>query len=419
MHVVILAEFAVASGGAEKVAVESARALAEAGVEVSFVQATAGPADPMLDHPRLRRIGLDLPDVWDLSRGRGAAAGIWHGEAARRLARALDRLPSSPDCLHLHQWTRALSPAVLPVLLGRGVPVAVTLHDYALACPNGVYYRFDRGEPCALTPLSASCLAAPCDPKSRGHKAVRTARSVATRIALRCAALDLIHVSDASRARLSGLLAGRALRHHRIDNPVRVGPAAPADPARGDAVVYVGRLTAEKGADLVAEAARAAGLPALFIGRGPLEADLRGRAGVEVLDWRSPPEVQAVLRARARAVCAPSRWYETGPLTVYEALAQGIPAVASARSGAAERVADGVTGLVVDPEPAALAKAFRRLADDDAVRRMGLAAHARYWAAPMTLPAHADALIALYGRLRTAETDPATHQSWAVTAECP
>ena len=395
MHVVILAEFAAASGGAEKVAVESARGLAEAGARVTFIQAVDGPVDALLDHPRLHRVALGLPDVWSLPAWRGAMTGVWNGEAARRLAAALAALPEPADCLHLHQWSRAFSPAVLPVLLAHPAPLVLTLHDYFLACPNGVYYRFDRAEPCALQPLSAACLAAPCDPKSRLHKAVRVGRAAALRVAAGRERLDVIHVCDASLARMEGMRGAGRLRHHRIDNPVRVAPGDPADPARGEAVAYVGRLTAEKGADLVAEAARRAGLPALFVGAGPLEESLRAQ-GAEVIGWRAPGEVAAILRARARAVCAPSRWYETGPLTVYEALAQGIPAIASNRSGAAEKVRHGETGLVVEPEAQALTEAFRSLRDDALVQRLGRAAHAAYWQAPPTLDAHAEALLGLY-----------------------
>lgn len=396
MHVVILAEFAVASGGAEKVAVESARGLAEAGVAVSFIQAIDGPADALLDHPRIRRISLGLADVWSLPAWKGAVTGIWHGEAARRLAAALDALPVPADCIHLHQWTRALSPAVLPVLLARGVPVALTLHDFFLACPNGLYYRFDRAEPCTLKPLSVSCVAASCDPKSRLHKLVRVARSAAMRTAIGAGHLDVIHVCDASVGRAGALLASFDLRHHRLDNPVRTPKGPAAEPARGDAIAYVGRLTPEKGADLIADAARQAGIPALFIGAGPLEERLRTTPGIEVLGWRSPVEVEAVLRSRARAVCAPSRWYETGPLTVYEALAAGIPVVASTRSGASEKVEDGVTGFTVEPDVGALAAAFAKLADSPLVQRTGRAAYDRYWAAPMTLAVHAAGLIRIY-----------------------
>ncbi|SFL72052.1 glycosyltransferase [Methylobacterium pseudosasicola] len=399
MHVVILAEFATASGGAEKVALESARGLAEAGLAVTYLQAIPGPVDPLLDHENIRRMELGLPDIWSLGGLKAAATGIWHAAAARALEAALRQLPAAPDCVHLHQWTRALSPAVFPVLSRLGVPVIVTLHDYALACPNGVYYRFDRAEPCGLAPLSAACLAAPCDPRSRVHKLVRVARAGALRQALHRRPLHVVHVCDASRRRLGDLLGGYTLTHHRIDNPVRVADGPAADPARGDAIAYVGRLTREKGADLVADAARAAGLPALFIGAGPLEAELRAKPGVEVIGWQAPEAVWALLRRRARALAAPSRWYETGPLTVYEALTAGIPVVASDRSGAAEKVRDGRTGFVVAPELGALTAAFSALRDDTCARTLGANARARFRAAPMTLATHAAALRSLYAGL--------------------
>ncbi|MEH3147978.1 MAG: glycosyltransferase family 4 protein [Methylobacterium frigidaeris] len=419
MHVVILTNFPRPRGGAEKVAIESARALAERGVAVTFVHGVDGPADPLLDHPGVSRIGLGLTDVWERPVWRGAAEGIWNREAARRLAAALAGLDPAPDLVHLHQWTRSLSPAILPALAATGRPLAVTVHDYFVACPNGVYYRFDASEPCGLTPLSPSCFAAPCDPQSRAHKLVRFARAAVTRFAFdrgfRTRPVHLVHVSDGSRARLEPLLAGRPFRHHRIDNPVRVERAAPARPELGDAVAFVGRFTREKGADLVAEAAGRAGLTALFVGDGPLADELRARPGVELAGWREPAAVEALLRARARSVLAPSRWLETGPLTVYEALAAGIPAIASDRAGAAERIVPGETGFVVAPEAGALADAIRVLRDDAVVRRMGAAAHARYWAAPVDLDAHARALLRLYeGMVRPAAAEAPCFERSAV-----
>ncbi|KQQ45214.1 glycosyl transferase family 1 [Methylobacterium sp. Leaf125] len=399
MQIVVLAEFAVASGGAEKVAVESARGLAEAGIDVTYIQAIDGPVDALLAHPRIRRIGLGNTDIWQRPAHRAAFTGLWDAEAAARLGAALDALPVRPDLIHLHQWTRSLSPSVFPALFARDLPVVTTLHDYFLACPNGVYYRFDQAEPCALKPLSAACIAAPCDGRSRLHKLVRVGRSVSLRAALKHRRLDVIHVCDASVARMGALLEGLSVTHHRVDNPVGVTKQGPADPARGDALAYVGRLTREKGVDLVADAAQAAGLPALFVGTGPLENELRGRPGVELVGWQTPEAVWALLRRRARAIAAPSRWYETGPLTVYESLAHGIPVLASNRSGASEKVLDGVNGYSVSPEPEAWARAAATLHDDALLARLGAAAHTRYWASPMTLGAHTDALIAVYERI--------------------
>lgn len=410
MHIVILAEFAVASGGAEKVAVESAHGLAEAGMEVTFIQAIEGPADPLLDHAGIRRICLGNADIWDRPAVEAAFSGIWNRASAARLRAVLGTLSRPVDVIHLHQWTRSLSPSVFPVLLGHAAPIVVTLHDYFLACPNGVYYRFDRQEPCALRPLSAACIAAPCDPKSRLHKTIRVARSLAQRYALRGRRLDLVHVCDASLARIGGMLGSAPVTHHRVDNPVRAGRGVRANPARAEAIAYVGRLTREKGADLVAAAAHDAGMPALFVGTGPLEAELRAQPHVDVLGWRSPEEVSAVMAQRARALAAPSRWFETGPLTIYEALAAGVPVVASDRSGAAEKVIDGVTGLIVPPDRTALAEAFHRL-DGATADAFGRAAHTRYWHAPSTIDIHAAALIDLYRAVRAGRSPSSSRSS--------
>jgi glycosyltransferase involved in cell wall biosynthesis len=241
---------------------------------------------------------------------------------------------------------------------------------------------------------------------------VRVARAGALRQALHGRPLHVVPVCDASRRRRGDLLGGYAVTHHRVDNPVRVADGPPAEPGRGDAVAYVGRLTREKGADLVADAARAAGLPALFIGTGPLEAELRARDGVTVIGWQSPDRVWEILRSRARALAAPSRWYETGPLTVYEALAAGIPVVASDRSGAAEKVRHGRTGFVVAPEVGPLAAAFTALRDDALAAALGAEAYRMSRSAPSGLEAHATALRALYAALPVPTPGAMQHREW-------
>lgn len=93
---------------------------------------------------------------------------------------------------------------------------------------------------------------------------------------------------------------------------------------------------------------------------------------------------------------------------MYEALAQGLPVVASARSGASEKVRHGLDGFVVEPKPAALASAFAWLGENGLVRSMGAAAHERFWAAPLSLSAHAECLLRVYDMMaRNAADRPA------------
>src|SRR5215207_1003860 len=182
---------------------------ADAGVAVTYVHAVGESGTAALGHPRVEDIGFGLPDVWDQPAAQAARSGIWNGLAAARLKRVLAGLPPGPAVIHLHQWTRAFSPAILPVVFATGLPVAITLHDYFLAYPNGVYYRFDRAEPCTLAPLSARCIAAPCDPRSYAHKAVRVLRTELTRRAIRGRRLHLIHVSDRGQATIAPFLPDR------------------------------------------------------------------------------------------------------------------------------------------------------------------------------------------------------------------
>lgn len=396
MKVVLLCDFATANGGAPEVAIESARALARAGADVLFVHAIEG-EDARLSGPRLATLSLGESDIWARPRHEALRQGIWNGGAARRLAAILDALPrGEPTVLHIHQWTRGFSPALFQAARRSALPVVVTAHDYFLRCPTGVLFRFDRLEPCALSPLGPSCLLAPCDPQSRLHKAVRVARSLATAWAIAGAELDVVHVSDRGLATLKPLLPPRT-RHHRIDNPIPIEKRAPASIDADAPFAFIGRLTREKGAVLAAEAAALAQVPIRFIGAGPAEGEIRAICPqAEIAGWQPREAVRAALAGRIRAVLAPSLWPETGPLTVAEAAAAGVAAIASTRCGAGEKLADGTTGLRVEPTPADLAQALRALTEIATARRMGAAAHAAFWADPPTPDRHAARLLGLY-----------------------
>lgn len=398
-RVVVVADFGLSKGGAENVAIDAARALADRGIDVTYVFAVGTEPDERLRHPRINAVGLGFSDLWAMPRLVAAQAGIWHAQAASRLAAELARLPAAGTVVHLHQWTRSLSPSIFSELLSSGRPLAVTMHGYYLACPTGIMYRYDTEAVCTLKPGSVACTLANCDPLSPLHKAIRIARTWATRHAIAGATFDAIHVSDRGQAVLSSYLPA-AVRQHRVDNPVRVtsGPAAVLK--QDGAFAFIGRMTPEKGCEVVAAAAREACVPALFIGEGPSEAAVRRiNPDARLLGWRSSAEVMQLIRSQVRAVVAPSLWPETGPLTVYEALAAGVPVIASDRAGASEKVADGETGFVRPPTVAALAGAMAALADLDTARAMGRAAHERFWLKPMTAASHADALVQIYRRM--------------------
>jgi glycosyltransferase involved in cell wall biosynthesis len=396
MHAIVIADFAELTGGAQRVAVESARALAEAGVRVTYIHSTEA-MDAQLAHPAIKTICLHLKDVWTLGAAKGAALGVWNAAAAQKLRAILAPFAGAPDTIiHLHQWTRALSPAVFPVLNAAQLPLFITAHDYFLACPTGVLFRFDQAAPCELRPMSLPCIGANCDPKSYLHKAVRILRTAAMQHNFGPGAMNIVHVSDRGRDTLSPLLP-ESWRHYRVDNPISIAkrPISNADMAK-KSFAFIGRLTLEKGALLAAQAATQANAPIVFAGDGPAAPDIRAACPqAEITGWLSPDAVETLLATRVRAVVSPSLWPETGPMTVNEARAFGVAAIVSDRCGASERVTPQ-SGLVIEPTVEALADALARLKDDHVACEMGRAAYQAYWADPPTPAAHARKLLALY-----------------------
>jgi glycosyltransferase involved in cell wall biosynthesis len=102
------------------------------------------------------------------------------------------------------------------------------------------------------------------------------------------------------------------------------------------------------------------------------------------------------LRRSALTVVAPSRWWETGPLTVAEARALGLPAIVSSRAGASEKIRHGYDGFVVEPERQAIADALKSLRSGDVAARMGAAAYEAFWQDPPTPRRHARDLAEVY-----------------------
>ena len=146
--------------------------------------------------------------------------------------------------------------------------------------------------------------------------------------------------------------------------PVSVGSSA--EPPH---VLYVGRLSAEKGVLELAEAA--AGLPLRVVGDGPLRAQVPSEGFV------APGELGAWFE-RAAVVAVPSRREGYG-VVAREAMAWGRPVVASAVGGLLDAVEDGVTGVLVPPgDIGALRAALERLLGDVDLRaRLGAAARAK------------------------------------------
>lgn len=211
-----------------------------------------------------------------------------------------------------------------------------------------------------------------------------------------------ICVSDAERA--AGLAAGACdprrtvVIRNGIETATRPRARPETEPVR---IVTVGRLQAPKDPLTLVRAlshVREQSYRALVIGDGPerpaLEAELLRLGLAPTVELVGEREDVAELLAGSHLFVLASR-SEGMPLSVLEAMAAGLPVVASRVGGLPELVVEGETGFLVPPgDPSALADAIGRLLDDPQLReRLGSAGRARVEASfrlDLSLRAHLD-----------------------------
>lgn len=401
MHIVVVSDYAFVSGGQAKVAIDSAVGLARKGYRVTFF-AAVGPVCEKLIDAGIRVVCLNshtiLKDPHPL---RGALRSLWNTSAATALSKLLEEKGNDVSLIHVHGWNQALSPSIGPVIVKSGIPHVYSMHEYFLQCPNGALFDYVREENCTLKPMSAACVTRNCDKRNYAYKLYRVVRHAGLNYISKMPTMfmNFIFLSQLQSDVLRRFERPDA-RYYHVPNPVTVERRDPVPVEENSDYLFIGRLSREKGAEVFAQAARLAGVSAVFVGEGPSRANLNEiGADFEITGWLSTENVLARLRG-ARAVVFSSIWYETFGLSVYEALACGVPVIVSEGCAATEAVTDGETGLVFKRgDVRALAEAISRLRNPELAQRLGREAYRCYWASPLTLEDHIAKLDHVYEQI--------------------
>ena len=256
-----------------------------------------------------------------------------------------------PDIVHAHFWMSGL--AALAGARDHGLPVVQTFHAL------GVVKRRHQG-------------AEDTSPEARIRLEVAIARDVAVVLATSSdEAFELARLGVPSHC-ISVIPCGVNITAFRPDGPVaRRGPAP--------RLLAAARLVKRKGLDTIVQALSGVPGAELVIAGGPPAARLRGdpeyrrlvrlagelgvAARVSFRGRVARQDMPALMRSADLAVSVP--WYEPFGMVPLEAMACGVPVVASAVGGHTDTVEDGVTGVLVPPrQPDVLTRVIRDLLAD-------------------------------------------------------
>ena len=319
--------------------------------------------------------------------GLGLVGGGW---APERVADAVAR--TGARVVHAHNVNPSFGWRALAAARAAGARVVLHLHNYRLVCAVGTC--FTRGEDCVrchgrdtLPGVRLNCRG--------GSRAESLAYGAGLALWQQRLAeqVDAFVVPSAfALGRLLELGAPVAGRAHVVASVQRdFAPRSSA--AGGTYALAAGRLSPEKGfADAIAACART-GLPLVIAGEGPQAGALRELATGADVTFRGHVSSEELARLRRGAAVAivPSRYAEILPLAALEAMAAGLPVVASRAGGLAEAVP--AEGLYPPGDVTALADRLAALWADAEAGERALAS-ARALSAP---PVVASRLADIYG----------------------
>lgn len=345
----------------------------------SVDEQVGGLRDAGVEVLRFRRSSDALAALGPIRRSLHAVDPLGVPSLRRDFAAAIERF--SPDVVHLENLWPMISPVVIRISQERGIPVVAGVRNFRLSCVAGTHFRSgSRCDECLTNRVAAV-----------RYGCYQNSRLVTLPVALssRRYADDL---RSLDRYLPNSSYMGEYLRSLGIDDErITVRPNAVPDPGTPAplpevrSVLYLGRLSEEKGVGMLLEAwagAPKGGGQLVLAGDGPLReralAIAASDSSLKVLGLVPGAEVSKLV-AESSFVVAPSIWPEPFGRVAIEAFASGRPAMVTAVGGLQEVVTTD-TGWVVEPSLDELRHGLERAlgCSDGELQAMSGRARARY-----------------------------------------
>lgn len=313
-----------------------------------------------LDSEFCRYFGPPAP--WRVSRTAsplGKMRAFWQSIYNTQVMHSLGRLITDyrPDIAHIHNIHYELTPAIFQPLRRAGIPIAMTLHDFRIVCPNG--YMYTKRQICdrCVGQRYWNAVRYRCIRNSIQGSLLGSIAAYVYHFLDVWNGVDLfITPSEFLGQTMLGLTDIERDKIVCIPNFIDLlsDETSIATEVK-DYFVFAGYLVPQKGILTLVEAMKRVQKAHLkIVGTGPLENEIRDRvklsglSNIELAGFMSRSDLCQLVK-QAIAVVVPSEWYENSPMVIYESYAAGTPVIASAIGGIPELVEDGQTGYLFSP----------------------------------------------------------------------
>ncbi len=283
-----------------------------------------------------------------------------------------------PDIVHIHNLYPIISPAILPEIKKMGIPIAMTVHNYRLLCPNGLFYTNGKVcEKCTGFGKELNCIANNCESslfKSTGY-ALRNLWARSNK-----AYIDAVDAYLCLTEFQKGKLVANGFDSNKcfvIPNMYGKETAdVDYDISNRNYVAFAGRISPEKGIPILLGAAK--NLPHINFQiagrmREGYEKKLKIPDNVILRGMLNVDEMK-LFYSKARLYLHTSICYEGFPMVFPEAMAFKLPIIAPNMAGYPEIAENNFNGLLYEPENIeSLSSAISDVwHDKDKLKRLGL-----------------------------------------------
>jgi glycosyltransferase involved in cell wall biosynthesis len=279
---------------------------------------------------------------------------IYSKEAYKNMCNLIE--DTKPDIAHVNLISHQLTPSVLHALKKYKIPVVFTSHDYKLVCPNYKLYNKNRTCEKCIKGNYLNCFIQKCHKNSWSYSFLLTIEAYYHKLIGSYNLIDKIICP--SQFMYSQLIKSGFSRDKVVHIPNFLTNNfsfnhSNMESVRENSLLYFGRLSSEKGLDVLLDAKKKLNRKFVLkiIGEGPEKKRLEKRVqeekikDIEFMGFYSGDKLVSEIK-KSLATIIPSVWHEVFGLTIIESFSCGTPVIGSDIGAISELIESGKTGYL-------------------------------------------------------------------------